>query len=92
MAVIDSGIDYAHPDFRNPDGTTRIAVLWDQTIPGSPPVGYNIGTLYTRERINEALVTPMSERMEIVPSTDLTGHGTHVTCLNSKIRSKLKIR
>lgn len=24
MAVIDSGVDYTHPDFRNPDGTTRI--------------------------------------------------------------------
>lgn len=33
VAVIDSGIDYAHPDFRNADGTTRIIELWDQTIP-----------------------------------------------------------
>ncbi len=49
IAVIDSGIDYTHPDFRNPDGTTRILSLWDQTIPGGtvpdprpvppPPVG-----------------------------------------------------
>ncbi len=31
VAIIDSGIDYTHPDFRNPDGTTRIAALWDQT-------------------------------------------------------------
>ena len=78
VAVIDSGIDYSHPDFRNEDGTTRIAVLWDQTISGSPPMGYDIGTLYTREQINQALKTPMPERMEIVPSTDLSGHGTHV--------------
>lgn len=33
VAVIDSGIDYAHPDFCNADGTTRILSLWDQTIP-----------------------------------------------------------
>lgn len=38
VAVIDSGIDYAHPDFRRADGTTRILNLWDQTIPaGSVP-------------------------------------------------------
>lgn len=79
VAVIDSGIDYAHPDFRNEDGTTRIIDLWDQTIAGNPPEGYSIGTLYTAEEINEALQAPsVSERLSIVPSTDLSGHGTHV--------------
>lgn len=34
IAVIDSGIDYTHPDFRNGDGTTRILALWDQTAGG----------------------------------------------------------
>ena len=78
VAIIDSGIDYPHPDFRNEDGTTRISALWDQTIPGNPPEGYDIGTLYTSQQINEALLIPMPQRMEIVPSTDLSGHGTHV--------------
>ena len=56
VAVIDSGIDYAHPDFRNEDGTTRIVNLWDQTVSAGPsPEGYLIGTEYTAEQINEAL-------------------------------------
>ncbi|HCR41679.1 MAG TPA: peptidase S8 [Lachnospiraceae bacterium] len=78
VGIVDSGIDYSHPDFRNEDGTTRIAALWDQTIAGNPPQGYDIGTLYTREQINEALATPMPQRMDIVPSSDSSGHGTHV--------------
>lgn len=82
-AVIDSGIDYAHPDFRNEDGTTRILALWDQTIPAeeplAPPEGYFIGTLYTQERINEALrARTRAERFQLVPSEDVSGHGTHV--------------
>lgn len=31
IAVIDSGVDYFHPDFRKEDGTTRILALWDQS-------------------------------------------------------------
>lgn len=32
VAVLDSGIDYRLPEFRNPDGTTKIRYLWDQTL------------------------------------------------------------
>lgn len=79
VAVIDSGIDISHREFRNPDGTTRIAVLWDQTIAGNPPEGYQMGTVYTREQINEALKAPEgAERLSLISSVDLSGHGTHV--------------
>ena len=79
VAVIDSGIDYANDVFRNADGTTRIRNLWDQTIPGNPPEGYVIGTEYTREEINEALAaSTRQERLQIVPSQDISGHGTSV--------------
>ncbi|MCD7813624.1 MAG: S8 family serine peptidase [Lachnospiraceae bacterium] len=30
-AVIDSGVDYFHPDFRKEDGSTRIRAIWDQS-------------------------------------------------------------
>lgn len=79
LAIIDSGINYFHPDFRNNDGTTRIAALWDQNISGNPPPGFVVGSQYSREQINEALATNNKQQgLMIVPSTDTVGHGTHV--------------
>lgn len=79
VAVLDSGVDYTHPDFCNEDGSTRILALWDQTIPGKPPEGYRIGTEYTKEQIDEALAErDPARRRELVPSTDVSGHGTRV--------------
>lgn len=80
VAIVDSGIDYSHPDFRKEDGSTRILALWDQTIEsGAPPEGYFTGTLYTEEQINLALSAGRTENQRaIVPSIDLSGHGTHV--------------
>lgn len=80
VAVIDSGIDYTLPHFRNEDGTTRILALWDQgqsleeRYP--PPVGFANGRLYTKEDIDQAL-----ERGEQLLSEDTTGHGTAVAGL-----------
>lgn len=79
VAVLDSGVDYFHPDFRNPDGSTRILSLWDQTVDGNPPEGYSLGTEFTREQINQALSQPTKEEgYQIVPSRDVSGHGTQV--------------
>ena len=79
FCCVDSGVSYQHPDFRNPDGSTRILYLWDQTIPGNPPDGYVRGSEFKREQINEALQSETQEAAQnIVPSVDLTGHGTGV--------------
>ena len=72
VAVIDSGIDYFHPDFRNQDGTTRIGLLADQ----------DRDRIYTREEINAALETgSRSSALALVPSTDPSGHGTAVAAI-----------
>lgn len=76
VAIVDSGIDYTLPDFRNPDGTTRIRNLWDQSLPGNPPEGYLIGTEFTEEQINAALKTEEGTQNRI--SRDISGHGTAV--------------
>lgn len=75
VAILDSGIDYENNDFRNMNGTTRIVRLWDQAIEGNPPEGYEIGTEYTREEINEALE---SGNRSLVPTREGSGHGTAV--------------
>jgi subtilisin family serine protease len=76
VAVIDSGIDYTHPDFRKPDGTTRITHLWDMTAPGTPPPGFAHGHLYTADRLNGALAAPNPHA--VIPQIDTIGHGTAV--------------
>ncbi len=83
VAVIDSGIDFENRDFRNPDGTTRIRSLWDQSlIPRAgeaPPKDYPLGVEYSQQQINEALEKPSSVmRRQLIASTDTSGHGTAV--------------
>ena len=69
VSVLDSGIDYSHPDFRNKDGSTRILALYDETLDKE----------FTAEEINKALEAPNEqEQYRIVPSRDTSGHGTHV--------------
>ena len=76
--VVDSGVDYFHPDFRNADGSSRILRLWDQSIQGNPPQGYVTGTEYTKEQIDEALALGENQGRRLVPSSDYSGHGTSV--------------
>ncbi len=68
-AVIDSGIDYYHGDFRDREGNSRILELWDQ----------DRAAVYSREQINEALRAGSREAAyQLVPSRDVSGHGTAV--------------
>lgn len=79
FACVDSGVSYMHPDFRKEDGSSRILYLWDQTIPGNPPEGYFRGTEYSQQQINDAInAKTVQERKSMVPSEDVSGHGTSV--------------
>ena len=87
IAVLDSGVDYTHPEFRNVDGTTRIRAYWDQTGTGTstdgwvqptelPPEGFHQGVEYSQEQINEALISGKK-----LPMIDSNGHGTAVAAI-----------
>ena len=76
VAIVDTGIDYTSPDFRNPDGTTRLVGIWDQTINDlayPPPPGFTFGSYYSRSDIDAALAASVD-----LPTQDGHGHGTHV--------------
>lgn len=79
-AVLDSGINYTLPVFRNPDGSTRIRYLWDQTLKsGEPPQGFRQGVEFDREQINAALnADSRQQQFELLPTVDSSGHGTSV--------------
>ncbi len=79
VGVIDSGIDYLLRDFQNEAGS-RILYLWDQTLEGNGnrPEGFSKGVEFTKEDIDRAIEAGREASYEIVPSRDVTGHGTAV--------------
>ena len=74
VAILDRGIDWTHPDFRNADGSTRIAYIFDMTDnSGANAAGnsYGVGTIYTRAQIDAAL-----NGGPALATRDAVGHGT----------------
>ncbi|MGC6177471.1 S8 family peptidase [Lacrimispora sp. 38-1] len=82
VGIIDTGIDYQHPAFRNEDGSTRIFSIWDQTDQSStPPEGFTFGSEYSRQQINAALLS--IDPLFLVPTSDTDGHGTAIASIIS---------
>lgn len=80
IGFIDTGIRYQDPVFRDYAGKSRIVGIWDQTIQtGTPPEGFEYGSEYTNEMINEALAS--EDPLSVVPSTDANGHGSVMASL-----------
>jgi len=72
IGIVDSGVDWSHPGFKNADGTTRILYIWDQTASGTKPAFFNYGTEWTSSQINAGNCTE-------IDGPGSSGHGTHVT-------------
>lgn len=69
IAVIDSGIDYESPFFRNADGTSRIVEYWDQST----------GEIFDNKALNVLLLNNKEGQILRHPTADISGHGTAVT-------------
>lgn len=83
VGIVDTGIDYTNMLFRNLDGTSRIGVIWDQSIAGNkqevrldmeqiPQTIY--GTAFSKEQIDQALASDTP--YEFVSTRDENGHGS----------------
>lgn len=73
VIMIDRGIDYHHPAYLKPDGTTRLAYVFDM-INGDDGNPYGVGQVLDEDAINTDLMTdgpPISN--------DNHGHGTACT-------------
>ncbi|MCI8549499.1 MAG: S8 family peptidase [Lachnospiraceae bacterium] len=80
IGLIDTGIDYTNPVFMDEFGGTRILRIWDQTVQtGRLPEGFQYGSEYTKEEIDEAIAS--SESLSLVPSVDEDGHGTFLASI-----------
>lgn len=55
IAILDSGVDYRHPDFCTADGATRILTYWDQTLDYDGMNRYGVGRIFSREELDRLL-------------------------------------
>jgi subtilisin family serine protease len=77
VGIVDTGLDVFHSDFRNADGTTRIAYFLD--FGQAPRAGHDLdaeygGRVFDRKEIDALLGGDNSQG---IPGDD-EGHGTHV--------------
>ncbi|HEX8108341.1 MAG TPA: S8 family serine peptidase, partial [Kofleriaceae bacterium] len=86
VGICDWGFDFTHPNFRNPDGSTRLIALWDQRGTGDPraPAPYHRGRLFTPDAINAALAQPdpcaaLGYHPASGDPNNTGSHGTHVS-------------
>jgi len=75
VGIIDTGIDFTHPDFQDSLGNTRILAIWDQRLAydsNSALAKYGYGQAWDSTDINNGNCT------HVDPLSDF-GHGTNVS-------------
>ena len=77
VGIIDVGCDFAHKNFRHPDGSTRILALWDQDGSSDPDSPFGYGKVYRSAEINQALQAE-DPYLALGYSPGELAHGTHV--------------
>jgi len=85
IGIVDTGIDWTHPDFLGEDGTTRILYILDLMLPAQypdphPEVQHGIYRIYGKHEIDRALEA-LAQGLDPDPpleSSDRGGHGTAV--------------
>lgn len=93
IGMVDSGIDYLNPEFIREDGTSRIEVIWDQTVQVENS-NYYVGTEFSNNDINKAIERSRNGEnpYDIVPSKDENGHGTKMAGIIGARGYKSEIR
>jgi subtilisin family serine protease len=74
IGLIDTGIDFTHPDFKDSLGNSRVKFLWDQNlaVAANTPLPYGYGQEWNNTEIDGGLAAGSTD-------IDFAGHGTHVT-------------
>ncbi|MCU0450855.1 MAG: S8 family serine peptidase [Bernardetiaceae bacterium] len=92
VCIVDTGLDWNHPDFRDAQGNSRVLAIWDQTLTknlagstneqtpqdrrGTNFDCCNWGVEYSQAEINADITGDPTA--PAVRTRDLEGHGTHV--------------
>ena len=74
IGLIDTGIDFTHPDFNDSLGKSRVKFLWDQNlaVAANTPLPYGYGQEWNNTEIDGGLAAGSTD-------VDFAGHGTHVS-------------
>ncbi len=72
VGIIDSGLDFTHPDFKDSLGQSRVLWIWDHVLTnaGNTPQPYNYGQQFSKNMIDAG---------NAAAHIDQIAHGTHVT-------------